>query len=72
MAERWALAPAEGGGAEVVPLGRDGLPAGPVRHEPDLAAAVRKRPEVGRWVWRSTAEVYPRLLASGVRVERCY
>ncbi|WP_428935109.1 bifunctional 3'-5' exonuclease/DNA polymerase [Streptomyces sp. ACT015] len=72
MAERWALAPAEGGGAEVVPLGRDGLPAGPVRREPDLAAAVRERPGVGRWVWRSTAEVYPRLLAAGVRVERCY
>lgn len=25
-----------------------------------------------RWVWRSTADVYPRLLATGVRVERCY
>ncbi|MYV68888.1 bifunctional 3'-5' exonuclease/DNA polymerase, partial [Streptomyces sp. SID2131] len=40
--------------------------------EPDLVAAVRDRPEVARWVWRSTAEVYPRLLAAGVRVERCY
>lgn len=40
--------------------------------EPDLAAAVRDRPDVGRWVWRSTAEVYPRLLAAGVRAERCY
>lgn len=72
MAERWALAPAEGGGAELAPLGPDGLPAGPVVREPDLAAAVRARPDVGRWVWRSTAEVYPRLLAAGVRVERCY
>ncbi|MGX1271486.1 bifunctional 3'-5' exonuclease/DNA polymerase [Streptomyces phaeoluteigriseus] len=72
MAERWALAPAEGGGAELAALGPDGLPAGPVIREPDLAAAVRARPDVGRWVWRSTPEVYPRLLAAGVRVERCY
>ncbi|CAL9487265.1 hypothetical protein SUDANB58_03182 [Streptomyces sp. enrichment culture] len=72
MADRWALAVAEGGGAEVAPLGPDGLPAGPVRREADLAEAVRGRPDVTRWVWRSTAEVYPRLLAAGVRVERCY
>ncbi|MFF3346127.1 bifunctional 3'-5' exonuclease/DNA polymerase [Streptomyces sp. NPDC002779] len=72
MTDRWALAPAEDGGTELAPLGPDGLPAGPVVREPDLAAAVRGRPEVARWVWRSTAEVYPRLLATGVRVERCY
>ncbi|MFJ9350222.1 bifunctional 3'-5' exonuclease/DNA polymerase [Streptomyces sp. NPDC101237] len=72
MTDRWALAPAEDGGVDLAPLGPDGLPAGPVRREPDLAGAVRGRPEVTRWVWRSTAEVYPRLLATGVRVERCY
>ncbi|MEU0369055.1 bifunctional 3'-5' exonuclease/DNA polymerase [Streptomyces sp. NPDC006283] len=72
MGERWALAAAEGGGARLVPLGSDGLPAGPVLDEPDLVGAVRSRPEVGRWVWRSTAEIYPGLLAAGVRVERCY
>ncbi|MGY6024084.1 bifunctional 3'-5' exonuclease/DNA polymerase [Streptomyces spinosirectus] len=72
MADRWALAPAEDGGVEIAPLGPDGLLAGPVRWEPDLATAVRARPDVARWVWRSTAEVYPRLLATGVRVERCY
>ncbi|WP_086690765.1 bifunctional 3'-5' exonuclease/DNA polymerase, partial [Streptomyces recifensis] len=72
MTDRWALAPAEDGGVDVAPLGRNGLPAGPVRRESDLAQAVRSRPETGRWVWRSTAEVYPRLLATGVRVERCY
>lgn len=54
------------------PLGSDGLPAGPVRREADLVEAVRGRPGVVRWVWRSTADVYPRLLAAGVRVERCY
>ncbi|MEV5430660.1 bifunctional 3'-5' exonuclease/DNA polymerase [Streptomyces sp. NPDC052701] len=72
MADRWALAPAEDGGVDVAPLGPDGLPAGPVRREADPAEAVRSRPDVTRWVWRSTAEIYPRLLAAGVRVERCY
>ncbi|MFZ4153850.1 bifunctional 3'-5' exonuclease/DNA polymerase [Streptomyces pseudogriseolus] len=72
MAGRWALAPAEDGGVDVAPLGPDGLPSGPVRRETDLAEAVRSRPGVARWVWRSTAEVYPRLLATGVRVERAY
>ncbi|MDT6986122.1 bifunctional 3'-5' exonuclease/DNA polymerase [Streptomyces lusitanus] len=72
MAGRWALAPAEDGGVDVAPLGPDGLPSGPVRRETDPAEAVRSRPGVARWVWRSTAEVYPRLLATGVRVERAY
>ncbi|WP_328900876.1 MULTISPECIES: bifunctional 3'-5' exonuclease/DNA polymerase [unclassified Streptomyces] len=72
MTERWALAVAEGGGARLAPLDRAGRPAGPVLTEPDLAEAVRSRPDVTRWVWRSTAEVYPRLLAAGVRVERAY
>lgn len=72
MTERWAVAAADGGGALLAPLSRDGLPAGPVRAEPDLVEAVRSRPDVVRWVWRSTAEIYPRLLAAGVRVERCY
>lgn len=70
--ERWALAAADGDGARLVPLGRDHLPSGPAVDEPDLVAAVRSRPRVRRWVWRSTAEVAPRLLAAGVRVERCY
>ncbi|MGW2340674.1 bifunctional 3'-5' exonuclease/DNA polymerase [Streptomyces sp. NPDC001661] len=72
MTERWALAPTERGGAELVPLGPDALPTGPVTREPDLAEAVRSRPEVTRWVWRDTHAVYPQLLAAGVRVERCY
>ncbi|KIF79720.1 3'-5' exonuclease, partial [Streptomyces sp. 150FB] len=73
MTGRWALAPVDGGGALLAPLGADGRPAGPVLREPDLVAAVRARlPEVDRWVWRATGEVYPRLLAAGVRIERCY
>ncbi|MCU8591111.1 bifunctional 3'-5' exonuclease/DNA polymerase, partial [Streptomyces sp. A13(2022)] len=66
------LAVAEDGGVDVAPLGPGGLPAGPVRHEAGLAEAVRSRPDVARWVWRSTAEIAPQLLAAGVRVERCY
>ncbi|MFS0695614.1 bifunctional 3'-5' exonuclease/DNA polymerase [Streptomyces nitrosporeus] len=72
MTGRWALDAREGGGAQLVPLGPDGLPAGPVLTEPDLVEAVRSRPGVLRWVWRSTSAVYPVLLAAGVRVERCY
>ncbi|MEI7030547.1 bifunctional 3'-5' exonuclease/DNA polymerase [Streptomyces pratensis] len=72
MTERWALMPTEGGGALLAPLTRDGTPAGPAVAEPDLVEAVRSRPDVVRWVWRSTAGIYPRLLAAGVRVERCY
>ncbi|MEV8376405.1 bifunctional 3'-5' exonuclease/DNA polymerase [Kribbella sp. NPDC056861] len=72
MDERWAIAPAEGDGALLVALHPDGQPAGPVLREPDLAAAVGSRPQVTRWVWRSTPEIYARLLSSGVRVERCY
>lgn len=72
MTGRWALAPAEDGGAEVAALGPDGMPAGPVIRAGDLVEAVRARPGVTRWVWRSTADVQPRLLTAGVRVDRCY
>ncbi|MFB6819536.1 bifunctional 3'-5' exonuclease/DNA polymerase [Streptomyces sp. NPDC056347] len=72
MTERWALTTTETGGALLAPLAPTGLPAGPVVAEPDVVAAVRARPEVTRWVWRSCAEVYPRLLAAGVPVDRCY
>ncbi|AXK33323.1 bifunctional 3'-5' exonuclease/DNA polymerase [Streptomyces armeniacus] len=69
---RWALAESADGRALVCQLDARGAPAGPVRAEESVAAAVRARPEVGRWVWRSTAAVYPRLLAAGLRVPRCY
>lgn len=72
MTERWALATTETGGARLVPLDPTGLPTAPVLTEPDLVEAVRSRPDVTRWVWRSTAEIYPRLLAAGVPVARCY
>ncbi|ANZ17157.1 bifunctional 3'-5' exonuclease/DNA polymerase [Streptomyces noursei] len=69
---RWAVAETGDGGARLCPLAPDGRPAGPVVSEPSLVEAVRSRPEVERWVWRSTAEIYRRLLDAGMRVERCY
>ncbi|MDT0546642.1 MULTISPECIES: bifunctional 3'-5' exonuclease/DNA polymerase [Streptomyces] len=73
---RWAVAETGDGSARLCPLDPTGRAAGPVVEVTaaagGVAQAVRSRPEVERWVWRSTAEVYPRLLAAGVRVERCY
>ncbi|WP_410876228.1 bifunctional 3'-5' exonuclease/DNA polymerase [Nocardia sp. A7] len=69
---RWAIAETGDGGARLCPLDLDGRPAGPVVKEASLVEAVRARPEVQRWVWRSTAEIYRTLLSAGVRVERCY
>ncbi|KAB8162040.1 bifunctional 3'-5' exonuclease/DNA polymerase [Streptomyces sp. 3MP-14] len=60
------------GSVRVCPLDASGRPAGAVRAEPDAATAVAARPWVTRWVWRSTASVYPEVLAAGLRVERCY
>ncbi|MEU7063782.1 bifunctional 3'-5' exonuclease/DNA polymerase [Streptomyces sp. NPDC046161] len=68
-AGRWALAEDGDGWWHAAPLAPAG--AAPLRvREP--AEAVRAAPEGTRWVWQSTAAVYPRLLAAGVRVERCY
>ncbi|MFC5720778.1 bifunctional 3'-5' exonuclease/DNA polymerase [Streptomyces gamaensis] len=69
---RWAVADTEDGGVLLCPLDGAGRPAGPVVAERSLAEAVRARPGAGRWVWRSTARMYGRLLAAGVRVERCH
>ncbi|MEU3774722.1 bifunctional 3'-5' exonuclease/DNA polymerase [Streptomyces sp. NPDC032472] len=38
----------------------------------DPAEAIRMAPAPTRWIWRSTAAVYPRLLSAGIRIERCY
>ncbi|GHG61014.1 DNA polymerase I [Streptomyces griseocarneus] len=59
-------------GVRLCPVDGEGRAAGLVETAPDLAGAVRARPGVERWVWRSTARTYGRLLAAGVRVERCY
>ncbi|REE95168.1 bifunctional 3'-5' exonuclease/DNA polymerase [Thermomonospora umbrina] len=64
---------ADGGGA-LRPLTDDGVPAGPAAPVSDLAAAIdaRERSDAPRWVWSATSRLYPRLLASGVRVARCH
>ncbi|MCC2274259.1 bifunctional 3'-5' exonuclease/DNA polymerase [Streptomyces sp. ET3-23] len=73
MHVRWAVAAGTGGeGVRLCPVDGEGRAAGPVVAERSLAEAVRARPEADRWVWRATREVYGRLLAEGVRVERCY
>jgi DNA polymerase I len=63
---------ADGGGL-LQALAEDGTPQGPPEPVRDLARAVagRERAERPRWVWAATAELYPRLLAAGVRVDRC-
>lgn len=62
------------GGGVLRPVAEDGTPAGPARHVPDLAAAIDEveRAEAPRWVWPSTARLYPGLLDAGVRVGRCH
>ncbi|MEV0276806.1 bifunctional 3'-5' exonuclease/DNA polymerase [Streptomyces sp. NPDC050610] len=69
---RWAAAEASDGGVRLCPLTPAGRPASAARTAGSLAEAVRSQPDADRWVWRSTAEAYPRLLEAGVRVERCY
>jgi DNA polymerase-1 len=62
-----ALHPDPGGGVWLRDVDEAAEPAGPPRH----AAAVAPD-ETVRWLWASTAEVYPGLLAAGVRVDRCH
>ncbi|NGN68284.1 bifunctional 3'-5' exonuclease/DNA polymerase, partial [Streptomyces sp. A7024] len=69
---RWALAEEEDGRVRTRPLASDGSPAGPVSEHADLPSAVKAAPEATRWIWPATAAVYPRLLAAGTRVDRCY
>ncbi|MCX4527264.1 MULTISPECIES: bifunctional 3'-5' exonuclease/DNA polymerase [unclassified Streptomyces] len=71
-AARWALAEDGDGWWHAAPVsGGDGRAAQAARHR-DPADAVATAPPGTRWIWRSTPAVYPRLLASGVTVERCY
>lgn len=65
---------ADGRGGRLQEVRADGAVAGPVRHAPDLAAAIgeREAAEHPRWVWPATAELYPGLLRAGVRVARCH
>src|SRR4051812_40127792 len=64
----------EGGGGSLRPLTDAGVPLGPPESVPDLIAAVasRERADAPRWLWASTAALYPRFLAAGVRLARCH
>ncbi|KAA2261321.1 bifunctional 3'-5' exonuclease/DNA polymerase [Solihabitans fulvus] len=68
-----AVVPQGENGGRLRLLADDGTPAGDVGVVGDLAAAVAEteRQHRPRWLWSSTAEVYPGLLRAGVRVERC-
>ena len=64
---------ADGGGL-LQALAEDGTPTGPAERVADLAAAIAERERAARprWVWAATADLYPRLLAAGVRADRCH
>ncbi|GAA2587990.1 bifunctional 3'-5' exonuclease/DNA polymerase [Actinomadura fulvescens] len=71
---RIAVAAKPDGGGELRPLADDGTPAGPGEPVADLVAAIAERESAAapRWVWPSTARLYPRLVRAGVRVARCH
>lgn len=52
--------------------GHDGYQALRVRQPADIAAGLGADIRTVRWIWADTAAIYPRLLAAGVRVERCH
>jgi DNA polymerase family A len=63
-----------GNGCLLSELAEDGTGHGPVARHRDLAAAVAGYERSGgvRWVWPSSADIYPTLLQAGVRVGRCH
>ncbi|GIE99620.1 bifunctional 3'-5' exonuclease/DNA polymerase [Paractinoplanes rishiriensis] len=69
-----AVAPDGRQGGRMQELAADGSPLGPPRVADDLAGAIAEREaaEHPRWVWPSTADLYPGLLRAGVRVARCH
>ncbi|HEX4221201.1 MAG TPA: bifunctional 3'-5' exonuclease/DNA polymerase [Pseudonocardiaceae bacterium] len=68
------VVPEPGGGGRLRLLDERGEPAGPAESTADLAKSIEAVEQVHRprWIWPSTAELYPVLLAAGVRVDRCY
>jgi DNA polymerase-1 len=62
---------APAGGARLCRLDDAGRPLGTPERTADLAATLRAAGDY-RLLWASTAECHPRLLAAGVRVERCH
>lgn len=66
--------PAAGGAGRLQVLDGSACPDGPAHDVPRLSVRVDEleRRHAPRWVWPSTGQVYPRLLADGVRVRRCH
>ena len=60
--------------ATLRPLDDEGAPLGPPQPVVDLPhqVAALEASDAPRWVWASTASVYPALLRAGVRVRRCH
>jgi DNA polymerase-1 len=71
---RVAVAPGHGQSGLLCELGADGSRHGVPVLANDLSAAVREREASGsvRWVWPSTAELYPRLVRAEAQVARCH
>ena len=69
-----AVAPESGGAGRLRLLDERGEPIGPAETTADLAKSIAavEAEHHPRWVWPSTAELYPGLLEAGVRVERCH
>ncbi|AOW91649.1 bifunctional 3'-5' exonuclease/DNA polymerase [Rhodococcus sp. WMMA185] len=68
------IVPDADGGATIVHVDPEGVPLETPQHRGDAATAVREieDSEHPRWIWTSTAAVYPALLRAGVRVQRCH
>ncbi|WP_089313518.1 bifunctional 3'-5' exonuclease/DNA polymerase [Actinomadura mexicana] len=71
---RIAVAAGGGRGGALRAVAEDGSPVAAVEEVSDLVSAIaeRERDFAPRWVWPSTARLYPRLLEAGVRVSRCH
>lgn len=71
---RYVVAP-DGGGESgwLRPVDDAGEPTGPAQQVADLVGAVaaREQAESPRWVWPSSEDFYPRVLAEGTVVGRC-
>jgi DNA polymerase-1 len=62
-----ALHPDPAGGVWLRDLTEAGVPTTDARRQPGV-----ERDDRVRWLWASTAEVYPGLLRNGVRLDRCH
>ncbi|KWT60532.1 3'-5' exonuclease [Streptomyces albus subsp. albus] len=69
---RWVVGGSGEGGVVACAVDGGGRVVGVPVRAGSVVEVVRACPQVERWVWRSTSDTYRKLLAAGVRVERCY